>query len=343
MNLLGLIPSENINWEPNSSRVNTTPKCLFSQNLRRSTRKKTKRRGYWCTKCTYRRRVAGNRGKWHFARQFSGFLRRLSLRLRIAATFSAYLLRSILRRECATFCAALNGSPHPSGVGIMIVGHLQIMLIGDECAVADPFADNVQRKPHGEFGLPARPHVVEQSWPGLQSGPLDDPEQLRSQVGRLVPITSDDERPRIGRIPSRVQVRPQLGEQRNHTGLAPGVMFGLGATHGQAVDVLLRGTFSGHAKLQGRCEPLYVHCDWLWTFVDVAGVGPTNNAGERAVRHAVIWRKLSFGTQSAAGSRFVETIFTVVASCRQLRRNLFDVLRYCARCERRRRHDRVRN
>ena len=53
------------------------------------------------------------------------------------------------------------------------------------------------------------------------------------------------------------------------------------------------------------------------------GVEPTNNAGERSLRHAVIWRKLSFGTQSAAGSRFVETLLTVIETCRQQRRNVF--------------------
>ena len=53
------------------------------------------------------------------------------------------------------------------------------------------------------------------------------------------------------------------------------------------------------------------------------GVEPTNNAGERSLRHAVIWRKLSFGTQSEAGSRFVETMLTVIETCRQQRRNAF--------------------
>ena len=37
----------------------------------------------------------------------------------------------------------------------------------------------------------------------------------------------------------------------------------------------------------------------------------------------MIWRKLSFGTQSAAGSRFVETILTVVETCRQQSRNVY--------------------
>jgi transposase len=53
------------------------------------------------------------------------------------------------------------------------------------------------------------------------------------------------------------------------------------------------------------------------------GGEPTNNAGERSLRHAVIWRKLSFGTQSAGGSRFVEMMLTVIETCRQQHRNVF--------------------
>ena len=90
--------------------------------------------------------------------------------------------------------------------------------------------------------------------------------------------------------------------------------------------LLLRGVFSGNRRLVGMCQELYDHRDWLWTFLNVPGVEPTNNASERALRHAVIWRKLSFGTQSAAGSRFVETILTIVETCRQQARNVFDFL-----------------
>jgi transposase len=88
-------------------------------------------------------------------------------------------------------------------------------------------------------------------------------------------------------------------------------------------SLLLRGAFSGNDRLIGMCNELYDHRDWLWNFVEVAGVEPTNNASERALRHAVIWRKLSFGTQSAAGSRFVETLLTVVETCRQQGRKIF--------------------
>ena len=90
--------------------------------------------------------------------------------------------------------------------------------------------------------------------------------------------------------------------------------------------LLLRGVFSGNPKLVGMCRQLYDHRDWLWTFLDVAGVEPTNNVSERALRPAVIWRKLSFGTQSARGSCFVETILTVVETCHRQSRNSFEYL-----------------
>lgn len=95
----------------------------------------------------------------------------------------------------------------------------------------------------------------------------------------------------------------------------------------QQIDsLLLRGAFSGNAKLVGLCEPLYDHREHLWTFVDVEGVEPTNNASERAPRPAVIWRKLSFGTQSAQDSCFVERILTVVEDCHRQSRNSFAFL-----------------
>ena len=88
----------------------------------------------------------------------------------------------------------------------------------------------------------------------------------------------------------------------------------------QEIDsLLLRGAFSGI----GMAEQLSNHREWLWTFVDVEGVEPTNNASERALRHAVIWRKLSFGTQSEQGSRFVETLLTIAETCRQQSHNVF--------------------
>ena len=69
----------------------------------------------------------------------------------------------------------------------------------------------------------------------------------------------------------------------------------------------------------------------LYTFAVAEGIEPTNNAAERALRHAVCWRKTSCGTDSANGSRFVERILTVVATCRQQGRDVLDYLERC--CE----------
>ncbi|MCA9197479.1 MAG: transposase [Planctomycetales bacterium] len=85
--------------------------------------------------------------------------------------------------------------------------------------------------------------------------------------------------------------------------------------------LLLRGKFSGNKKLVGFCRELYDRREHLWTFTRVEGIEPTNNTAERALRPAVIYRKLSFGTQSANGSRYLERILTVSETCRLQNRN----------------------
>jgi transposase len=87
--------------------------------------------------------------------------------------------------------------------------------------------------------------------------------------------------------------------------------------------LLLRGVFSGNKRLIGMCRELYDHREWLWTFTEVQGIEPTNNTAERALRPAVIYRKLSFGTQSEAGSRFIERMLTVSETCRLQKRSVF--------------------
>ncbi len=61
-------------------------------------------------------------------------------------------------------------------------------------------------------------------------------------------------------------------------------------------------------------------------FWRVAVLEPTNNVAERALRPAVLWRKGSFGSDSAAGSRFAERLLTLVATCRQQGRPLLAFL-----------------
>ena len=64
----------------------------------------------------------------------------------------------------------------------------------------------------------------------------------------------------------------------------------------------------------------------LFTFVDEEGVEPTNNASERALRPGVIQKKLTFGTESEKGSRFVERMLTVTTTLRQQNRDVLGFL-----------------
>src|SRR5215216_3343828 len=90
--------------------------------------------------------------------------------------------------------------------------------------------------------------------------------------------------------------------------------------------LLHRGQENPDRKAAGLCRELSKWWPALWTFARVEGVEPTNNGAERALRPAVLWRKSSFGSESAAGSRFAERLLTVVATCRQQGRRLLEFL-----------------
>ena len=85
-----------------------------------------------------------------------------------------------------------------------------------------------------------------------------------------------------------------------------------------------RGTQDTDGKTAATCRDLVQLQLALWTFIDVPGVEPTNNAAERALRPAVLWRKGCFGTHSAAGSRFAERMLTVATTLKQQGRNVVD-------------------
>jgi transposase len=80
------------------------------------------------------------------------------------------------------------------------------------------------------------------------------------------------------------------------------------------------------AKTVRTCRNLLKLESALWLFVREEGVEPTNNAAERAIRPAVIWRRTSFGSDSAAGSDFVSRLLTVVSSLNLQERNVLDFL-----------------
>jgi transposase len=100
----------------------------------------------------------------------------------------------------------------------------------------------------------------------------------------------------------------------------------MGPLQEQVRGWLREGQACSVRAVAGRCREILELEPALWTFVDVEGVEPTNNAGERILRLGVLWRKGSFGTDSPKGSRFVERILTVVTTLRLQKRNVLDYM-----------------
>lgn len=87
-------------------------------------------------------------------------------------------------------------------------------------------------------------------------------------------------------------------------------------------QLLQQGSLLPAKKVARTCRQLLKVEPALWTFVNIEGVEPTNNEAERTVRPGVLMRKVSLGTQSAAGSRFIERMLTVTQSLRLQGRNV---------------------
>ena len=91
-------------------------------------------------------------------------------------------------------------------------------------------------------------------------------------------------------------------------------------------NLLQIGTLLKAAKTRNTCRNILKVEAALWTFVDREGIEPTNNAAERALRRSVIWRRRSFGSQSEAGSRFVERMQTAVITLHRQKRDVLGFL-----------------
>lgn len=91
------------------------------------------------------------------------------------------------------------------------------------------------------------------------------------------------------------------------------------------------GTRVRWRKTAATCRELLAKERALWTFVRIPEIDETNNRAERSLRHPVQWRKTSYGTASEQGSRFVESMLTVLATCQQHQQNTFVYLTACCR------------
>jgi transposase len=83
---------------------------------------------------------------------------------------------------------------------------------------------------------------------------------------------------------------------------------------------------SDDGSVRTRAKRFLKTWDCLFVFLLHEGVEPTNNAAERALRHAVQWRKICFGSKSDKGERFTERILTITRTCRMQGRNPFEYL-----------------
>jgi len=91
-------------------------------------------------------------------------------------------------------------------------------------------------------------------------------------------------------------------------------------------QLLEQGAACDESKTANTCKKLLKQKAALWTFIEVEGVEPTNNLAEQTIRFYVMWRKLSYGTQSECGDRFVERVLTTTATCRLQERDSLEYM-----------------
>src|ERR1700743_2629548 len=95
---------------------------------------------------------------------------------------------------------------------------------------------------------------------------------------------------------------------------------------GAVGGVLDRAQRTRDARLVRFCQGLLERYPLLWVFVTAEGVEPTNDHAERVRRRAVLWRRKSFGCQSAGGCRFAERVLTVIQTLRLHNGNALEYL-----------------
>jgi transposase len=81
-----------------------------------------------------------------------------------------------------------------------------------------------------------------------------------------------------------------------------------------------------HKRTRGLAKNLLKLWPALWTFTTIKGVSPTNNHAERGLRGAVIYRKLSLGSQSNQGETRTARLLSAHTTCRLQARSLFEYL-----------------
>ena len=91
-------------------------------------------------------------------------------------------------------------------------------------------------------------------------------------------------------------------------------------------NCLEKGLHARNDRVHALCTSLLRLFPAIFLFVEEEGVKGVNNDAEQELRQVVIKRKVSNGSGSLAGCRFIERVLTVVATCRRQRRNVFEFL-----------------
>ncbi|MCX6079908.1 MAG: DUF6444 domain-containing protein [Chloroflexi bacterium] len=154
----------------------------------------------------------------------------------------------------------------------------------------------------------------------------EDSHLYRHQVAEVPPVKIEVTEYRLHTLncaTCRTATRAKLPEGVPQGGFGPRFQSMVSILSGK---LLRQGSSCSHCATAGTCRNILKREVALWTFVDVDGVEPTNNHAEQKIRPGVLWRNGSFGTQSEAGSRFIERIMTVVSTLKQQKRNLLDYL-----------------
>jgi len=86
--------------------------------------------------------------------------------------------------------------------------------------------------------------------------------------------------------------------------------------HDRLMNAVEAGERSHTPDLARLCATVLDIWPTLWNFAEHPRAEATNNRAERALRHAVLWRKTSNGTQTQAGERFIERILSIRETCR---------------------------
>ena len=86
-------------------------------------------------------------------------------------------------------------------------------------------------------------------------------------------------------------------------------------------------TLAGCSRTANQCHHILKDEALYWTFLSDPRIPLTNNLAERAIRPYVLWRKLSFASQSYRGDQFRPPVMSVIETAQRLQRRTSELLR----------------